>query len=102
MLQNEDDLDHIDDALKGAHDVEQPSGLPMGALLEGQQEGNDGDSRHGEAKDGDDLGDPAPKVRLHDVVRGQETLVISQAVHRAHGHEALSTQREDLQVVSLL
>jgi len=96
LLQNQDDLDNIDDALKGAHEVEQPSAVPMRALLEGQQEGDDGNTGDDEAEDGDDLGDPAPQIRLHDVGVRQDAFVVSEAVHGAHGHEALRNQRKDL------
>ena len=74
----------------------------MSALLEGQEEGNDGDSCHDEANDGDDLGDLAPQIRFDNIIRGQELLVVSEPVDGAHGHEALSTQGQRLQAISLV
>lgn len=68
----------------------------MCAILESQQEGDDGNAGDYQGEDGDDLGDPAIQVRLHDVGVREDAFVVSEPVHGAHGHKALRNQRKYL------
>ena len=100
LQQNQDHLIDVDDHVAESDEVEDPDEdrvLPaVRPVLDAQEKGNDGDLAEPDGLHGDDLSDPAPQVRLHQLRAIEQIDVIAQSGQDRYRDHGLSKQSDDL------